>query len=107
MGAAVLHTGPASTAWAPWASHSTAETTESQKTPQAGFTFQEGCKLRAWLRAKGQNRIKNYWENKSGCNKSFLREGEGSSLQITLEPDRAMVPRLETSSSWVIPIPVS
>lgn len=41
-----------STAWAPWASHSTAETIESQKTPQAGFTFQEGCNFTAGLGAK-------------------------------------------------------
>lgn len=64
VGAAVLHTGPISTAWSPWASHSIAGTIESQK---AGFTFQEGCNFTAGLGVKGQNGMKNYWENISGC----------------------------------------
>lgn len=85
----------------------TAETIKRQKTPQEGFTFQEGCISQlGW--GPREETTRSYWENKRDCNWRRLPEGgEGVTSPLTFEPDRAMVPRLETSSSWVIPIPVS
>lgn len=73
------------------------------------FHLPRGVSLHSWAQGQGiKQNEKSLGEQKwQQLDKSFLREGEGSSSQVTFEPDRAMVPRLEISSSWVIPIPVS